>query len=379
MKKAVTVVLCVVIFFSASVYTVFSVEKTSPPEVSAQACVLYCVEDGKLYYSKNENEKMKPASTTKLMTTLLTLEYADAADREVEFTSEMMAEGSSMYLKTGEVVKLSDLAAGMMMASGNDAANAAAISIAGSNEEFALLMNKRASAIGMKNTHFVTPSGLDDDNHYSTAYDMALLMGYALENDSFAELTSQKSVTVDFTEPSSKKTTYSNHNRLLSMYEYCIGGKTGYTMAAGRCLVSASRKDGLTFVCVTLNDKNDWNDHIALYNYGFANYACVECDDTDFYIDVPCVGGDSDSITLVGTKGKNVVVSSYDKDRVERTVYTDSFLYAPIKDADVLGRVEYTLDGVIIESTELTAAGYNNYKKEEKSLWTKIKEFFTYG
>ena len=144
---------------------------------------------------------MKPASTTKLMTSLITLEYADSADKVVTFTKDMTAEGSSMYLKVGEKVKLSDLAAGMMMASGNDAANAAAISIAGSAEKFSELMNNRAAVIGMKNTHFVNPSGLDDENHYSTAYDMALLMSYALENESFAKLTSQKSVTVEFSEP----------------------------------------------------------------------------------------------------------------------------------------------------------------------------------
>lgn len=382
MKKAVSVVLSVVMLVVVSVNTAFSVENTDNaqlPTVSAQACVLYCVEDGKLYYSKNENEKMKPASTTKLMTTLLALEYADAADKEVKFTQEMTAEGSSMYLRTGEVVRLSDLAAGMMMASGNDAANAAAISIAGSSEAFSELMNQRAATIGMKNTHFVTPSGLDDENHYSTAYDMALLMSYALENESFAQLTSEKSAVVEFVNPQSKKTTYSNHNRLLSMYEYCIGGKTGYTMAAGRCLVSAARKDGLTFVCVTLNDRNDWNDHIALYNYGFENYACVECDDSTFYLDVPCVGGESDNITLTGEKGKSVVVADDEKDKVQRTVYADSFLYAPVKAGEELGRVEYTFDGRILATTRLLASKNINQTNEEKSIWTKIKEFFTYG
>lgn len=265
------------------------------------------------------------------------------------------------------------------MASGNDAANAAAISIAGNAEKFSELMNNRAAVIGMKNTHFVTPSGLDDENHYSTAYDMALLMSYALENESFAKLTSQKKATVEFVEPVSKKTTYANHNRLLSMYEYCTGGKTGYTMAAGRCLVSSAKKDGLTFVCVTLNDRNDWNDHIALYNYGFSQLACVECDDSDYYLEIPCTGGDDESISVTGTKGKNVVVPFDKKDNVERTVYADNFLYAPVKDGDVVGRIEYTLDGKKLASTNLIAVEYSNSQNKSKSIWTKIKEFFTYG
>lgn len=379
MKKVICLALSIVLLSVCTVMSANAENNDAMPTVSAQACVLYCVDDGKVYYSKNENKRMKPASTTKIMTSLITLEYAAASNTKVEFTQDMTAEGSSMYLKVGEAVTLEDLAAGMMMASGNDAANAAAITIAGKYENFADIMNEKASLIGMQNTHFVTPSGLDDENHYSTACDMALLMAYALENEDFAELTSQKSVTVEFVEPQSKKTTYSNHNRLLSMYEYCIGGKTGYTQAAGRCLVSAARKDGLTFVCVTLNDRNDWNDHIALYDYAYEQYACIECDDTDFYIDIPCVGGIHDSVTLTGTKSKNVVIKAEDREKVVRTVYVDSFLYAPICDGNILGRIEYTLDGSKIAENDLVAAGYNNYIKENKSLWTKIKELFTYG
>lgn len=185
---------------------------------------------------------MKPASTTKIMTSLITLEEAASCNSEVTFKQEMVAEGSSMYLKVGEKVRLSDLASGMMMASGNDAANAAAYTISGSPEKFSQRMNEKAKQIGMTNTNFVTPSGLDDDNHYSSAKDMALLMSYALENDDFANLTAKKSVTVEFLEPKSKKTAYANHNRLLSLYPYCTGGKTGYTTVAGRCLVSSAKK-----------------------------------------------------------------------------------------------------------------------------------------
>ena len=319
MKKILSVIVVVVVTLTQTAQITAFAQETDKPAVNAQACVLYCVDDGKVYFSVNENKKMKPASTTKLMTSLITLEYADSADKVVAFTKDMTAEGSSMYLKVGEKVKLSDLAAGMMMASGNDAANAAAISI-----------------------------------------DMALLMSYALENESFAKLTSQKSVTVEFSEPQSKRTTYTNHNRLLSMYEYCTGGKTGYTMAAGRCLVSSAKKDGLTFVCVTLNDRNDWNDHIALYNYGFSKLACVECDDSDYYLEIPCAGGDDESIGVTGTKGKNVVVPLDKKSNVVRTAYADNFLYAPVKDGDIVGRIEYTLDGKTLASTNLTAVEYSN-------------------
>ncbi|HBM98893.1 MAG TPA: D-alanyl-D-alanine carboxypeptidase, partial [Ruminococcus sp.] len=269
--------------------------------------------------------------------------------------------------------------AGMMMASGNDAANAAAFTVAGSSEKFADRMNERASQIGMKDTHFVTPSGLDDDNHYSTAYDMALLMSYALENDDFAKLTSQKSATVNFINPADKKTTYANHNKLLSLYDYCIGGKTGYTMAAGRCLVSAAQKDGLTLVCVTLNDRNDWNDHISLYDYGFANYTCFESKDTEYIIDVPCTGGTTDTTTVVGEKNMKIVLPASDKEKIVRKVYCDSFLYAPIKENQPVGVIEYTLDNEILASNNLIAMKEINSTKENKSIFTRIKELFTYG
>lgn len=378
MKKAVTFLLSIVFMF-VIIPTANAETDASAPSVSAEAFVLYCADNGQIICSKNENKKMKPASTTKIMTSLIALEEAASSNKKVTFTEDMVAEGSSMYLKIDEVVTLKDLASGMMMASGNDAANAAALTISGSIEKFSALMNERAEQIGMKNTHFVTPSGLDDDNHYSTAYDMALLMTYALENEDFAELTSQKSATVNFIEPSSKKTTYSNHNRLLSLYEYCIGGKTGYTMAAGRCLVSAAKKDGLTLVCVTLNDRNDWNDHTALYNYGFEQFSCYETSDKAFCVDVPCVGGESDTVTVCGEKSEAIVIPAKDKNKVVRKIYIDSFLYAPVKENETVGRIEYLLDNKSIASINLVAAETVNSKNENKNIFTIIKELFTYG
>ena len=377
MKKVMSAVLSVLLVFSFSVTV--SAEDNAVPSVSAQSYVLYCADIGKIICSKDENKQMKPASTTKLMTSLIALEEAASGNKKVKFTDEMIAEGSSMYLKVGEVVTLKDLASGMMMASGNDAANATAISISGSTEKFAAKMNERAQQIGMKNTHFVTPSGLDDEEHYSTAYDLAVLMSYALENEDFAQLTSQKSATVNFIEPSSKKTTYSNHNKLLSLYEYCIGGKTGYTMAAGRCLVSASKKDGLTLICVTLNDKNDWNDHISLYDYGFSQYSCYSSADTEFFADIPCVGGESDTVTVTGEKNASIVIPSEDKDRVSRKVYIDRFVYAPIKKNEAVGRIEYLIDDKVISVVDLIAVDKINSKKEIKNIFTKIKDLFTYG
>ena len=342
MKKLLAVVLSV--FFAFACF--LRVTAADKPSVSATAFVLYCPDNGKIILSKNENKRMKPASTTKLMTTLLTLEEA---------------------------------AVGMMMSSGNDAANAAAVSISGSIKKFANLMNARASEIGMENTHFVTPSGLDDDKHYSTAYDLALLMAQCLENEAFADLTSQKSVAVSFEEPNNKKITYANHNRLLSMYSDCIGGKTGYTEAAGRCLVSAAKRDGVTLICVTLDDKNDWQDHINLYDHGFSQLSSYESPDSSLCIEVPCVGGESDVAAVMGESDVKLVVDGDKAKDIKRKIYLDNFVYAPVISGEALGRIDYTLDGKVIRSTSLVAVEDIAFHKIEKSLWDKIKDLFTNG
>ena len=241
-------------------------------------------------------------------------------------------------------------------------------------------MNTRAKQIGMENTHFVTPSGLDDDEHYTTAADMALLMAEGLRNEAFSNLTFQKSAAVTFTEPSDKKITYANHNRLLSLYPDCIGGKTGYTTAAGRCLVSAARRSGVTLVCVTLNDRTDWNDHISLYDYGFSRLSGFHSDDSGFCIDdVPCVGGTQNTAAVMGESDVNIVTDSGRAEDIERKIYLDSFVYAPVKAGETLGRIDYLLDGKVLKSVPLSAAEDVEAKTVKKGLFQRIKEFFTYG
>lgn len=375
MKQVIAICLAVVLALPLGLRA-YAQEK---PAVSAGAYVLYCPDSGEVLLGENAERRMKPASTTKLMTTLLTLEQAAQNDKTVTFTEEMIAEGSSMYLGVGEQVQLSDLAAGMMLSSGNDAANAAALSIGGSFKGFARLMNARAAELGMKHTHFVTPSGLDDPDHYSTAYDLALLMAAALQNSAFAELTAQKSRTVDFVAPSDKRMTYTNHNRLLSLYPDCIGGKTGYTIAAGRCLVSAARRDGLTLVCVTLDDRDDWNDHAALYDYGFGAREAYTAAETEKTLDVPCVGGERESVRVRGEEDFSAVVGADESRRVRRHVMLDSFLYAPVKKGGAVGKIVYTLDGKPLGSVRLVADNSNNELKIKKSIFDTIKEFFTHG
>ena len=348
MKKALSILLCFICFLFQFNTTACAQELS----VSAQAYVLYCVENESVITQNNADKRMKPASTTKILTTLLALEKAQKDDVLVKFQESMIEQGSSMYLKVGDVVHLSSLAKGMMMASGNDAANAVALTLSKSLEDFSLLMNKRAQEIGMKNTHFVTPSGLDDENHYTTAKDMAKLMAVAMKNETFADITKNKSMEISFLAPQ-KKVTYANHNRLLSLYEYCIGGKTGYTQSAGRCLVSVAKKDGVTLVCVTFNAGDDWNDHIKLYDYGFERYKAVDTDDSNREFSVKVVGAQKSKVPLYCKATNKTVVKNEDINKVTRTVYMPQFVYAPVKPDEYIGMVVYKLGGKIIAQNPL--------------------------
>lgn len=229
-------------------------------EVSATAAVLMDADMGQVLYEKNGDRQMLIASTTKIMTALVVLEHA-APDDVITVTPNHMAEGSSMYLRAGETVRVEELLYGLLLCSGNDAA-LALTECAGGLTPFVALMNEKAAALGMAHTSFANPNGLDADGHYSTARDMAVLAAAAVENPTFRRICSSRSVTIG-------QRTMENHNRLLRQVEGCIGLKTGYTRAAGRTLVSCTERDGCRLVAVTLQDGNDWADHAALYDYGF--------------------------------------------------------------------------------------------------------------
>ena len=369
MKKAVSFILCVIMCFG------FSVLKVDALGTSAQAHILMDADSGIILSQNNANTKMKMASTTKLMTTLLCLEESAKKDKVVTFRDDMIAEGSSMYLKVGEKVRLSDLAKGMMMASGNDAANAVALTLSKNFEDFAGLMNAKAEDIGMKNTNFVTPSGLDDENHYSTAFDMALLMAEALKNPEFCRISSSTEEKVEFVYPEGKVSTYPNHNRLLKLYKYCTGGKTGYTMAAGRCLVSSAQKDGVNLVAVTLNAPDDWNDHKALYEYGFSLYTQLKPENNRVF-NIKVSGGEEDFLAASADESEALSVPADRIKDIEKTVYLPSFIFAPVEQGSTVGKIIYTLDGKELKTTYIKAESSVAEKPQPNFFVRLIKAIF---
>ena len=234
-------------------------------ETSASAVCLMDADSGRILYEQNAGTRMLIASTTKIMTALVAIRDGCLSDTVRVSREAACTEGSAMYLKEGEELTLETLLYGLLLCSGNDAAVAVAEHVGGSVEGFVERMNDTALELGMEDSSFANPNGLDHELHYSTAYDMALLARAALENETLVRIASTRSVTVG-------GRTMTNHNKLLSMQEGCLGLKTGYTRAAGRTLVSCAQQNGQRLIAVTLQDGNDWADHQSLYAYGFAAY-----------------------------------------------------------------------------------------------------------
>lgn len=354
------------------------VARAAGPEVSAQSAVVLTADTGTVLFEKDGHTPRPVASTTKIMTALLALEAAqEQGDPLVDITQEMVAvEGSSMGLQAGDSISLTGLAAGMLLASGNDAANAAALYLDGSLESFAARMNQRAAALGMEDTHFVTPSGLDGEDaqglgHLSTAYDMALLARAALEDQAFRQLCSSPSLAVEFAEPV-KRVTYTNHNKLLTQYQGCVGVKTGFTKEAGRCLVSAAERDGALLIAVTLNAPNDWQDHTALLDYGFSQVEPYQLAGGDVRLTVPVVGSPVEVVSLRGSNGGEVTLPLGQGAQVERVVHAPKFLYAPVEAGEQVGEICWYLEGQLLGSAPLIAAGAAPLQEKAPSLWERL-------
>lgn len=366
-KKTIVFLTAVAVFTAASFCCSDAV---SAPEVSAESAVLYCADSGEILFQKNANEKMSIASTTKIMTALIACESGRLAD-EITVTKEMVSvEGTSMGLLPGDKVTVRGLIYGMLLASGNDAANTVAIALAGSLENFAVLMNSKADALGMSNTNFVNPSGLTDENHYSTCRDMALLAAYALKNDVFSTVCASKNAALYYGNPPYRRV-LSNHNKLLSVYDGANGVKTGFTKAAGRCLVSSAQRNGVTLIAVTLNDGNDWEDHTQMLDYGFMQCMSESRSFRLTDISVPVVGGDIGSVNAVCDSDYSVCGNDIDDDLISYKICKAPFVYAPVKKDTTIGFVSIFYNNIEICNIPLTAsADVGAAPKEEKKKFS---------
>ena len=316
-------------------------------ETSAASAILMDADSGRVLYERNAGQKMLIASTTKILTALVAIRHGDLnasvkVSREAAYT-----EGSSMYLKEGETLTLETLLYGVLLCSGNDAAVAVAQHVGGSVKGFVALMNEKARELGMEHSSFANPNGLDDEQHYSTARDMAKLARAALENETLMRIASTRSVTIG-------GRTMTNHNKLLHYVDGCLGLKTGYTKAAGRTLVSCAEKNGQRLIAVTLQDGNDWADHQALYEYGFSAYPARTCAVRGQALTQASVsGGVSPTVPLIA--GAGFCYPAAETERLTTRICLDEPLRAPVSAGKTVGAAVFCLNGTEIGRVPLVA------------------------
>ncbi len=354
-----------------------------PPQVSAKSAFLCRADSGEGVYAKDADFPLPMASTTKIMTALVAIEEADP-DLLIETDPRAVGtEGSSIYLYEGETLTLRQLLYALLLESANDAAVAIACGIAGSVEAFADRMNEKAHELGLSSTHFTNPHGLDDTDHFTTARELALIAAAALKQPLFCEIVATKRVTIPHAQTGGVRV-LSNHNKLLSLYDGCIGIKTGFTKKSGRCLVSAAERDGVTLVAVTLDAPNDWADHAAMLDYGFSRLTSLSlCTVASITYPLSVVGGACDHV-LLSNRDRVSVTLPREHGEIDCIIEAPRFAYAEVHEGACLGVAVFLCDtdgdGLRERLAEVPLYAEAAVQKANKpSLLERIRSFFSRG
>lgn len=331
------------IFLSAAL--LLSTAAGAVDTISARSAILMDAATGRVLYEKNSHKKSLIASTTKIMTGLLAAESGRLSETVIIPPEAVGIEGSSLYLKAGERLTVEQLLYGLMLHSGNDAAVALALHLSGDVEDFVDRMNQRAAELGLTETHFANPNGLDDEGNYGTAHDLAVLAAAALENEVFRQVVSTKTCTVG-------QRQLTNHNKLLWRYEGAMGVKTGFTKAAGRLLVSAAERQGRRLIAVTINAPDDWNDHSKLLDDGFSRLtAHTALTDGTVLGSVPIVGGTAETVSCRVRGDLSCALLPEETPTV--TVCLPRMAFAPVRAGDTAGWAEVRVGEAVLARTEL--------------------------
>ncbi|MBQ8193699.1 MAG: D-alanyl-D-alanine carboxypeptidase [Bacilli bacterium] len=330
--------------------------------ISASAYIVMDADSGRVLEGENINSERLIASISKIMTAIVAIEYGDIESVVKVDDSILKAYGSGIYIQVGEELTLDDLLYGLMLRSGNDAALAIAKSVSGDISSFVYLMNQKALEIGMNNTLFLNPSGLEENDgngNKSTVYDMALLMKYAMNNEHFRRITSTKDIVV---KSSYKTYKWVNKNKLLSSYEYCTGGKTGYTEKAKRTLVTSASNNDMNLIVVTFNDGNDFSDHKSLYEKYFNKYEKRNVLKKDELVEE----------NIYVKNEFNILVNNEDNIKLEKIIDNKDKFY----NGDIVGRINVYLNN------EKIGYRYLYYKKElvskEKGFLSKLLDILKF-
>lgn len=340
MKKSFKTILCIIILAATLTVNSFA----APSDISAQSAVLYCADTGDVLYEKNADKRMLIASVTKIMTAIVVIENCDLNEKVQPKPEWCAIEGSSMYLDYRKSYTVKELLTGMLLVSGNDAATTLACHVSGDERSFSAKMNEKAKKLGLTNSSFRNPHGLDDPEHYSTAKDLAVLASYCMENEQFREIVSSYSAKI-------KDQTYYNHNKLLVTYDGCIGLKTGYTIAAGRTLVSCAERNGMRLICVTLNAPDDWNDHTKLLDYGFDSFSLTEYSKNNFRLQLPIYSSIDDVAYAV--PGNEIKLLARNGDKVDIKLEVPRILFAGGVKGEKVGKLKAFINGELAAEEDL--------------------------
>ena len=358
LRRAVAIMLCL-----SSVIPILriNVDAASDFSVNAKASVIYDPESDTILYAKNENARLPMASTTKIMTALVAIERENLNKKIKVDPRAIGVEGSSAYLREGEEFTLRELLYALMLRSANDAAEAIAYAIADGIEEFALIMNEKAAALGLRDTHFTNPHGLDDDEHYTTALELAKITAAALEYPEFREIVSTKTKRV---EKEGLTRLFANHNKMLSKYNGCIGVKTGYTQKSGRCLVSAAERDGIRLIAVTLSCPDDWHEHEKMLDFGFSQLERVTVVSKNEFMRSAIVKDGVTSSVKLGIDSDITIIKKNTDDLPKIDIDIPQILNAPVELGDAVGKIRLTYPDGHIEEFDVLAL--ENIKKAKK-------------
>ena len=352
----------------------FLSEASNLPKIKGASAILICVETGRVLYEKNPHKRLPQASTTKITTAILALEKGNLNDdvyvsKEAEETG-----GSSIWLEEGEVFSLEQMLYALLLSSANDASVAIAEHIAGSEEEFVRMMNKKVREIGARDTHYANAHGLNNENQYSTAYDLALIAKYSMDISKFKEIVGTDRKVIPWRGNQWSRLLI-NKNKLIrepDLYPDADGIKTGYTRAAGRCLVGSATRDGMSLISVVLDSPGSTYETIDLLDYGFENFSKVELVKKGELIFNQKAVGTSNLLGLEAAESLNVVIVSKEKDEIKKIIATPRSLNPTVDEGEVLGQVIYTLNGEVLDYTELKATEALDSNSWFISIWQSI-------
>ena len=374
--KKILLILIFIFFIIGGINFSFADEQNNVPSINAASAILIDNRTNKVLYSKNEDTKMFPASTTKIMTAIITLENCSLDEQATaSFDAVNIPEGyATADIKIGETFTVEQLLEMLLVHSANDAANVLAEHVGGSLESFVSIMNTKASELGLTNSHFTNAYGLQDNNHYTTARDLATIMKYCLQNEDFRRICGLASCAIPATNMSEPRT-YASTNQLLiagnnNYYPYVTTGKTGFTSDAKHCLVSSAYNNDLELICVVLGSEDNFGDTRAIYNYAYSTYSIkdiVKENDTVTTISVKNASYNTKNLDLVVSEDIPALVSnSVDINSIEPQISLKENIEAPIEKGSVLGRVTYSVEGVNY-TTDLIA--FSNVEKTRLPIY----------